>query len=283
MHLGPNWPIWAAMTHRFVKMNGLGNDFIVVDARQQAFLPDAATVRALAKRDGGIGCDQLIALEPSAGSDVFMRIWNADGSEAGACGNATRCVGQILLNETGKAQVRIDTLGGVLIAQQGQGDSVTVDMGKPGLGWSQIPLARAMDTRAIDFTAGPGLANPGCVNMGNPHVVFFVADAEAAPVKTVGPVVEHDPLFPEGVNVGFAQVLARDKIRLKVWERGAGQTLACGTGACAALVAAHRRDLTDHAATVIMDGGELQIEWRQTDGHVLMTGPVETEFEGLLP
>lgn len=276
------------MTHRFVKMNGLGNDFIVVDARQQAFLPDAETVRALAKRQGGIGCDQLIALEPSAGSDVFMRIWNADGSEAGACGNATRCVGQILLNETGKDQVRIDTLGGVLLVQRGPDALVTVDMGKPKLGWNQIPLARAMDTSAIDMppfglTVGPSLTKPGCVNMGNPHVVYFVANAEIAPVTTVGPIVEEFDLFPEGVNVGFAQVLARDKIRLKVWERGAGQTLACGTGACAALVAAHRRDLTDHAATVIMDGGELQIEWRKGDGHVLMTGPVETEFEDLLP
>ena len=271
------------MTHRFVKMNGLGNDFIVVDARQQAFLPDAVTVRALAKRQGGMGCDQLIALEPSTGSDVFMRIWNADGSEAGACGNATRCVGQILLNETGKDQVQIDTLGGILIAQQGPSDTVTVDMGKPGLDWQQIPLARAMDTNRIDFAPGPDLAQPGCVNMGNPHVVFFIADAEAAPVTTVGPVVEHNPLFPEGVNVGFAQVLAKDLIRLKVWERGAGQTLACGTGACAALVAAHRQGLTGRSATLVMDGGELQIEWRETDDHVLMTGPVETEFEGLLP
>ncbi len=275
------------MTHRFVKMNGLGNDFIVVDARQQAFLPDTDTVRALARRQGGIGCDQLIALEPSAKSNVFMRIWNADGSEAGACGNATRCVGQILLNETGATQVSIDTLGGVLIARRGLGDAVTVDMGKPGLDWQQIPLARPMDTRAIDLsielTVGPHLSAPGCVSMGNPHVVFFVADAEAAPVKTIGPFVEHNPLFPEGVNVGFAQVLAKDKIRLKVWERGAGLTLACGTGACAALVAAHRQGLTDRKVVLVMDGGELQIEWREADDHVLMTGPVETEFEGLLP
>ena len=271
------------MTHRFVKMNGLGNDFIVVEARRQAFLPDSDTVRALAKRQGGIGCDQLIALEPSARSNVFMRIWNADGSEAGACGNATRCVGQILLNETGAAQVSIDTLGGVLIARRGPDDTVTVDMGRPGLDWSQIPLARAMDTRALDLEAGPGLSAPGCVSMGNPHLVFFVTDALAAPATTIGPVLEHDPLFPQGVNVGFAQVLARDKIRLRVWERGAGLTLACGTGACAALVAAHRRGLTGRKAVLVMDGGELQIEWREADDHVLMTGPVQTEFEGLLP
>ncbi len=271
------------MTHRFVKMNGLGNDFIVVEARRQAFLPDSDTVRALAKRQGGIGCDQLIALEPSTRSNVFMRIWNADGSEAGACGNATRCVGQILLNETGADQVSIDTLGGVLIARRGLGDTVTVDMGQPGLDWSQIPLARAMDTRAIDLEAGPGLSAPGCVSMGNPHVVFFVADVLATPVTKIGPVIEHDPLFPQAVNVGFAQVLARDRIRLKVWERGAGLTLACGTGACAALVAAHRQGLTDRKAVLVMDGGELQIEWRASDDHVLMTGPVETEFEGLLP
>ena len=270
-----------------VKMNGLGNDFIVVDARQQAFLPDVETLQALANREKGIGCDQVIALEPSAASDVFMRIWNADGSEVGACGNATRCVGQILLGETGKDQVSIDSLGGLLVAQPGQGDTITINMGKPRLDWRQIPLATAMDTSAIDLniemTVGPGLSGPGCVNMGNPHVVFFVSDVETAPVKTAGPVLEHHPLFPEGVNVGFAQILSRNRIRLKVWERGAGQTLACGTGACAALVAAHRRNLTDRTATLVMDGGQLQIEWRPGDDHVLMTGPVETEFEGRLP
>jgi len=277
------------MTRPFLKMNGLGNDFIVVEARGDdgAFRPDAAAVRALANRETGIGCDQLIAIEPSRTGDAFMRIWNADGDEVEACGNATRCVGWLLLKATGRDVVDIETLPGVLRASSAGENRVTVDMGKPSLRWDQIPLSEEMDTRGIELQVGPIdapiLHTPGCVNMGNPHVVFFVPDIETAPVREVGPMIEHHLLFPEGVNVGFAQILAPDRIRLRVWERGAGLTKACGTGACASLVAAHRRGLTGRKATVVMDGGELVIEWRAEDDHVLMTGDVTVEYTGRLP
>jgi diaminopimelate epimerase len=278
------------MTHRFLKMNGLGNDFIVVDARRSPYRPTPDQVRALSARgDGAIGCDQFIVLEPSSRADLFMRIWNADGTQVQACGNATRCVGQLLLDETGAASATIETDAGLLGASrpsEGQA-GVTVDMGVPILDWSQIPLSQEMDTRGIELQVGPIdapiLHTPGCVNMGNPHVVFFVPDIETAPVREVGPMIEHHFLFPEGVNVGFAQILSPDRIRLKVWERGAGLTKACGTGACAALVAAHRRGLTGREATLVLDGGELHIAWRASDDHVLMTGAVALDYEGQLP
>jgi diaminopimelate epimerase len=280
------------MTRPFLKMNGLGNDFVVVGAGQASdrppFRPAADQARAIADRTGaGVGCDQLIGIEPSRVGDAFMRIWNADGGEVDACGNATRCVGWLLMQASGSDQATIETAAGVLRASRAGDHAVTVDMGAPRLDWKDIPLSEEMDTKGIELQVGPIDAphfhTPGCVSMGNPHVVFFVGDAEAAPVTQVGPMIEHHLLFPEGVNVGFAQIVSRDRIRLRVWERGAGLTKACGTGACAALVAAHRRGLTDRKATVIMDGGELTIEWRESDGHVLMTGPVEVEFSGVLP
>lgn len=274
------------MTHRFFKMNGLGNDFIVVDGRQSPYSPTADQVRALSARgEGAIGCDQFIVLEPSSRADLFMRIWNGDGTQVQACGNATRCVGQLLLDETGAPSVTIETVAGLLGASrppEGQG-GVTVDMGAPRLGWDQIPLAQEMDTRALETSLAPNLTRPGCVNMGNPHVVFFVPDIETVPVRDIGPVIEHHPMFPEGVNVGFAQILAHNRIRLRVWERGAGLTKACGTGACAALVAAHRQGLTGRVATLVLDGGDLHIAWRASDDHVLMTGAVTLDYEGLLP
>ncbi len=277
------------MTRPFLKMNGLGNDFIVVEARGDSgpFRPDTAMVRALANRETGIGCDQLIAVEPSVDGDAFMRIWNADGDEVAACGNATRCVGWLLLKASGRDSVLIDTLAGQLKATSSDLDRVTVDMGAPRLGWAQIPLSEEMDTRGIELQVGPidapVLHTPGCVNMGNPHVIFFVSDIATAPVTEVGPMIERHMLFPEGVNVGFAQILAADRIRFRVWERGVGVTRACGTGACAALVAAHRRGLTERKATIVMDGGELEIDWRAEDGHVLMTGDVAVEYTGRLP
>ncbi|HUO23177.1 MAG TPA: diaminopimelate epimerase [Caulobacteraceae bacterium] len=275
------------MSRPFLKMNGAGNDFVVVEARRQPFAPNAAQVRAIADRRGASGCDQLIAIEPSGKADAFMRIWNADGGQVDACGNATRCIGWLLMRQRGTDHVTLETNAG-LIAVRAAGDpyQVTVDMGEPRLGWDQIPLAEEMDTRGIELQVGPIdaplLHTPGCVSMGNPHVVFFTPDAEAAPVTQVGPMIEHHRLFPEGVNVGFAQIKAKDRIRLRVWERGAGLTKACGTGACAALVAAHRRGLTGRKAVVEMDGGDLTIDWRESDGHVLMTGPVAVEFEGQL-
>ncbi|MBS0411070.1 MAG: diaminopimelate epimerase [Proteobacteria bacterium] len=274
------------MSRPFLKMNGLGNDFVVVEARTAPFHPGEAEARAIADRASGIGCDQIIGIEPSQKADAFMRIWNADGGEVSACGNATRCVGWLLMEASGRPSATIETEAGLLKVARAEGGQVTVDMGEPGLDWRDIPLAEEMDTRGVELQVGPIddpiLHTPGCVSMGNPHVVFFVPDAETAPVKEVGPMIEHHLLFPERANVGFAEIKGRDRIRLKVWERGAGQTKACGTGACAALVAAARRGLTDRKATVELDGGDLVIEWRESDGHVLMTGPVAVEFTGVL-
>jgi len=253
------------MSRPFLKMNGLGNDFVVVEARTAPFAPTAEEVRA----------------------DARVRFWNADGEEVGACGNASRCVGWLLMEASGRDQAVIETQGGLLTAARAGDKIVSVDMGEPGLDWRQIPLEEEMDTRGIELQVGPIddpiLHTPGCVSMGNPHVVFFVPDAETAPVTQVGPMIEHHRLFPEGVNVGFAQIVSRDRIRLKVWERGAGLTKACGTGACAALVASFRRGLVDRRATLVLDGGELVIEWRESDGHVIMTGPAQVDFTGTLP
>jgi diaminopimelate epimerase len=270
------------MNRPFVKMNGLGNDFVIVDAGAGPFQPSPAQVRAIADRGSGVGCDQLIALEASSVGHAFMRVWNADGGEVGACGNGARCAGWLVMRAAGREVIDLETAAGVLRVRDAGAESVTVDMGAPGLGWRDIPLAQPMDTDAIDLNVQAGWPAPGCVSMGNPHVVFFVPDADEAPVRRLGPMVERHALFPERANVGFAQIVARDRIRLRVWERGAGLTMACGTGACAALVAARRRGLTGDAATIEMEGGELVIRWRPDDGHVLMTGPVAVEFTGRL-
>jgi diaminopimelate epimerase len=279
------------MSRPFLKMNGLGNDFVVVEARPESpfgpFAPSEAEVRAIADRESGVGCDQLIAIEPSARADAFMRIWNADGGEVAQCGNAARCVGWLVLEASGRDAATLETAGGLLQVSRAGERLITVDMGKPGLDWRDIPLAEPMDTRGIELQVGPidnpHLHTPGCVSMGNPHVVFFVDDADTAPVREVGSMIEHHRLFPERVNVGFAQIKGRDRIRLRVWERGAGITKACGTGACAAAVAAYRRGFSDRKVTVEMDGGELVIDWRREDDHVLMTGPIATDFTGTLP
>jgi diaminopimelate epimerase len=275
------------MSRPFLKMNGLGNDFVVVEARSAPFHPGPEDVRAIADRTSGIGCDQIIAIEPSAKADAFMRIWNADGGEVDACGNATRCVGWLLLEASGRDSAVIETGAGLLGISRAGEKLITVDMGAPGLDWTAIPLAEEMDTRGIELQVGPIdapiLHTPGCVNMGNPHAVFFVPDAETAPVREAGSMIEHHHLFPERTNVEFAQIKGRDRIRLRVWERGVGETLACGTGACATLVAAARRGLTDRKAVLEMNGGELVIDWREADDHVLMTGPVTLEFTGTLP
>lgn len=275
------------MTRPFVKMNGAGNDFVVVNALETPFAPTADQARAIADRTTGEGCDQLIALEPSTTADAFMRVWNADGGVVETCGNALRCVGWMLLQSTGKDEVSIDTLGGQTTARRAADGRITVDMGAPRLDWTQIPLDEAMDTRGIELQVGPidnpVLHTPGAVSMGNPHVVFFMDHTpDDAFVRGTGSLIEHHPRFPEGVNVGFAHVLAPDRIRLRVWERGAGLTRACGTGACAALVAAARRGLTGRAATIEVDGGELRIEWNEATDHVFMTGPVEVERTGTL-
>jgi diaminopimelate epimerase len=275
------------MSRPFLKMNGLGNDFVVVEARSQPFAPTMAEARAIADRDDGIGCDQLIAIEPSANADAFMRIWNADGGPVEQCGNAARCVGWLLMEATGRDAVKLDTPGGLLSVERADAKTVTVDMGLPGLDWRDIPLEEAMDTRGIELQVGPIdnplLHTPGAVSMGNPHVVFFVKDAGTAPVREVGSMIEHHRLFPQRTNVEFCEVKASDRLRVRVWERGVGVTRACGTGACAALVAASRRRLCARKAVVEMDGGDLLIEWREADDHVLMTGPIEVEFTGMLP
>jgi diaminopimelate epimerase len=279
------------MSRPFLKMNGLGNDFVVVETRSAPFAPTAAQVRAIADRASGIGCDQLIAIDPAADADAQVRFWNADGEEVGACGNGTRCVGWLLMQSSGKDFAVIKAADGrQLIAKRVADRLVSVHMGEPALDWRQIPLAEAHDTAALDvalYHHKDLMAPPGCVSMGNPHVVFFVPDVEAVPVEVIGPVVERHPLFPERVNVGFAQIKGRDRIRLRVWERGAGLTKACGTGACAALVAAARRGLTDHTATVEVDGGELLISWSVDDPQVApgvtMIGPAAVDFQGELP
>lgn len=268
---------------RYFKMNGCGNDFVIIDARSRGHLPlSQAQARAIADRDTGLGCDQVIAVERSIRGDAFMRIWNANGGEVDACGNATRCVAWLLMEEGGAATRRIETPAGMLYAQRAGESLITVDMGSPLLRWEEIPVARAMNTERLEFSAG-GLEAPGAVNMGNPHVVFFVDDLSATAVETIGPQVEHDPLFPQGVNVGFAEVRSPEQIRLRVWERGAGLTKACGTGACAAVVAAHRQGRTGRKVEVLVDGGSLEIEWRAGDDRVLMTGPIELEATGELP
>jgi len=264
----------------FLKMHGLGNDFIVLDGRRAAIRLDAAGIRALADRRTGIGCDQVILLEPPRHplAQLLMRIRNPDGSEPEACGNATRCIADLLHRETGEASARIETVAGLLKAEVLPEGNVAVDMGPARMGWDEIPLARAMETDKVELALGP-LAAPVCTNIGNPHATFFVDDVDAVDLALLGPVLEHDPLFPERANIGVAAVQDRRKIRLRVWERGAGITRACGSGACAALVAAHRRGLADRQAAIALDGGTLDIAWRE-DGHVIMTGPVAVSFEG---
>jgi diaminopimelate epimerase len=269
----------------FRKMHGLGNDFVVLDARHADLPITPARAAAIADRRRGIGCDQFIVLEPGTDgapgdADVFMRIRNPDGSESGACGNATRCIASLVAAETGKGRVTVRTIAGDLPAEALPGDLWRVDMGPARLGWREVPLAREMDTLHLPLSRG-AVADPAACSMGNPHATFFVPELDAVPVAEVGPSLEHDPIFPERANIGFVQVLTPGHIRLVVWERGAGLTLACGSGACAALVNAARRGLTGRRATVTLPGGDLEIEWRG-DGHVLMTGPVATAFTGTL-
>ncbi len=266
----------------FTKMHGLGNDFVVIDARDRPIALKPGAVRAIAARRTGVGCDQLIVMEAAAkgAADVFMRIRNADGGEVDACGNATRCVAAVLMKEGARDTVRIQTSAGILMAEGGQGGAVTVDMGRPGLTWQDIPLAHVADTLHLDLAAGP-LADPAAASMGNPHCVFFVDDVGAIAMEQLGPEFEHHSLFPERANVGVAQVIDEATLRLRVWERGVGLTLACGTGACAAVVSAHRRKLTGRRVETRLDGGSLVIEWRDDD-HVTMTGPAAISFTGTL-
>ena len=271
---------------RFRKMNGLGNDFVVLDARLRALPLSPDAVRAVADRKEGIGCDQIVALEPSRKADVFMRIWNADGGEVGACGNAARCVAALIAAELEKPAVSIETGSGVIGASVNADRSVTIDMGAPRFAWEEIPLSQPFDdTRVIALgpIEDPALGSPSVVNVGNPHCVFFVDDVEAHDLARLGPEIEHHPLFPERANISLVQVLGPTHLKLRTWERGAGLTRACGTAACAAGVAAARRALSGRKVKVSLPGGDLLIEWRENGGHVLMTGAYALDYEGTLP
>lgn len=265
----------------FSKMHGLGNDFVVFDAREGGLALDERAARAIADRRLGVGCDQVIVVErPKNSGDALMRIFNADGDEVEACGNAARCVARLLMDEKDATTVSIDTLGGLLVCSDAGHGAVTVDMGPPRLDWHDIPLAAKTDTVSFSLRVHGQEITAAAVSMGNPHCVVFVEDAEQAPVEQLGPAIEHHSLFPARTNVEFATATAPGRLRVRVWERGAGLTRACGTGASATAVAAHRRGLGPRAWDVELDGGHLSIDWRRHDGHVLMTGPTNFAFSG---
>lgn len=259
----------------FMKMHGAGNDFVVIDSRGRGAVVTAALARALGDRNRGVGFDQLAEIRDADGADFALDFWNSDGSRAGACGNATRCVADHVMTGLGRAAVTLVTERGALSALRRADGRVSVNMGAPQLSWREVPLSREVDLLHL-----PLAGDPVAVGMGNPHCVHFVADAEAVALATVGPVVEHDPLFPQRTNVEFASVLGLDRLRLRVWERGAGITLACGSGACAVAVAAHLRGLTGRQVVMEMDGGTLEVDWR--DDGVWLSGPVAHVFDGWL-
>lgn len=265
----------------FLKMHGLGNDFVVFDARDTALALTPAQARAVADRHFGIGCDTVVVIRPGgAAADASLLFYNADGAESESCGNATRCVARLLMNERGLARVKLETKGGMLVCSDAGKGLVTSDMGEPKLEWAEIPMASAVDTNHFTLNAGGASFAASAASMGNPHCILFVPDAEKAPVASLGPQIETLPLFPKRVNVEFAQVLDPGKIRMRVWERGVGITLACGTGACATAVAAVRRGLAGRKVELVLDGGSLFIEWREADNRVLMTGPTAMPFRG---
>jgi diaminopimelate epimerase len=265
----------------FLKMHGLGNDFVVFDARDSAFALTPAQIKAVSDRHFGIGCDTVVVIRPGgAAADASVLFYNADGTESESCFNASRCVARLLLDERGLARVKLSTKGGMLVCNDAGRGQVTVDMGEPRLDWNQVPVASQVDTTNFPLDIGGASVPVSAVSMGNPHCVLFVPDAEKAPLTTLGPKIETLPFFPNRTNVEFAQVLDQGRIRMRVWERGVGVTLACGTGACATAVAAIRRGLTGRKVDLVLDGGILKIEWREEDGHVLMTGPTATPFRG---
>ena len=259
----------------FMKMHGAGNDFVVIDSRGRGAVTTAALAKALGDRNRGVGFDQLAEIRDAEGADFALDFWNSDGSRAGACGNATRCVADYVMAGLQRDSVTLVTARGDLQAVRQADGRVSVNMGAPQLTWDSVPLAHAVDLLHLPM---PG--DPAAAGMGNPHCVFFVDDAQAVDLRAVGPVMEHDPLFPERTNVEFASVIGPDALRLRVWERGAGVTLACGSGACATAVAAHLRGLTGRQVALHMDGGVLNVDWRE-DG-VWLTGPVARVFDGML-
>lgn len=259
----------------FLKMHGLGNDFVILDARKTESPMTADMARAIGHRYFGVGFDQLVVLKTSDGADVDIEFWNTDGSTAGACGNATRCVARLIMDETGKSELTLRTERGLLSAVEAGNGLVSVNMGMPQLDWQDVPLAHEVDLNALPIDGAPGAAG-----MGNPHCVFVVDDVESLDLPTLGPIYEHHALFPERTNVEFIQILDRNTIRMRVWERGGLLTLACGSGACASAVVAHRKGLTERKVTIHLDGGDLGIDWR--DDGVWMTGPTQLVFSGML-
>jgi diaminopimelate epimerase len=259
----------------FMKMHGAGNDFVIIDSRGRGAVVTEGLARALGDRNRGVGFDQLAEIRDSDGADFALDFWNSDGSRAGACGNATRCVCDFVMRGTGRDAVTLTTARGDLRAVRGADGRVSVNMGHPQRDWASVPLARDVDLMHL-----PLAGDPVAIGMGNPHCVFFVPDAEAVDVAAVGPVWEHDPLYPQRTNVEFASLIAPDHLRMRVWERGAGITLACGSGTCATVVAAHLRGLTGRRVEVEVDGGVLEVDWRE-DG-VWLTGPVAHVFDGVL-
>ena len=259
----------------FFKMHGAGNDFVILDSRGREAAATPALARALGDRHRGVGFDQLAEILDADGADFHLDFWNADGSRAGACGNATRCVSHYMMAQTGRDKLTLTTARGTLYARRGADGLVSVNMGQPQRDWRELPLARDVDMMALPLDGAPV-----ALGMGNPHAVFFVPDAEAVDLGKRGPALEHDPLFPQRCNIEFASLTAPDTLRLRVWERGTGITLACGSGTCATAVAAHLRGLTSRHVTVQADGGVLQVDWR--DDGVWLTGPVAYVFEGRL-
>ncbi|MGD1870045.1 MAG: diaminopimelate epimerase [Neomegalonema sp.] len=273
----------------FYKMHGLGNDFVIIDIRGQSVDPvTPALARVIGDRNRGVGFDQLTVVRDSSDRDVAADIdfWNPDGSMAAACGNATRCVADLLMKEQQVDRLTLRSENGLLPTERLESGMIRANMGRPKLDWRDIPLKEASHTERIDVKLGPiddpVLWGPGAVNMGNPHAVFFVDDADKAEVEKLGPFIENHPMFPERTNVEFAHVIDPNQLRLRVWERGAGVTLACGSGACATVVAGARRNLVERRAVVHLDGGPLAIEWSEADDCVYMAGPTQMVFAGAL-
>jgi diaminopimelate epimerase len=277
----------ALANHSFVKMNGIGNEIVVLDLRASAITVSAAEARAIAA-PSGVPYDQLMVLQKPQmqGTEAFIRIYNNDGSEAAACGNGMRCVARRVFEATGKSALTFQTKAGLLNCWQGSAPgSFTVDMGPPQFGWQDIPLAEEFrDTRMIELQIGPidapVLHTPSAVSMGNPHAVFWVDDVQAHDLVRFGPLLENHPIFPERANITLAQIVDPDHIIIRTWERGAGLTKACGSAACATAVAAARLRRANRKVTITLPGGDLEIDWRETDDHVLMTGAADFEFEG---
>ncbi|WP_339634258.1 diaminopimelate epimerase [uncultured Sneathiella sp.] len=265
----------------FIKMHGLGNDFVIIDGRERLPELSGTALRAIADRHRGVGYDQLIVMEPgNSAAAIFMRIYNADGSEAEACGNATRCVAHLLMQESGTQDVIIETRAGLLVGTRNDHGDIVIDMGKPKLEWQEIPLSQPEDTAHVRLEVGP-LADPVAVNMGNPHAVFFVDEAEAINLEKWGPVAETHPLFPEKANISVVSKMNEGEFRLRVWERGVGITLACGSAACATMIAANIRGLADKAARLHLNGGPLDMRIDE-NGHIFMGGAIATSFRGFL-